>query len=695
MISRPPEFSIGGKTFSRRVGEEFMAEMSHFKQIEDAQRRERQREFENLRIYAGVDNSQWPVELQRYMFNEDRGTPFERFTHIGQFNFCKMKLNGIAGSIARNPFDASYVADDAEQGHLTQALQQAWMSDRELMDWDSELLAAFIQGLIYQSLIGMYVKTDHPASPMGNIALEAYPPGSFFLDNEWRSNTSKTLENVWTLTYMNAEQIKARFEPQKGIIEQELWLLDKFGPQYEMKDLDWNKDLPYRHGDTFLVVEHNYLKKEKITRKFDPVTGITFWEWMDDDAQRELAMANNVDLSNIQEIKLWDNIEYVRAFAPGLSPMYLLQNEKSDIQIGRLKKFPWCPERANGKPLPMLDQLRDAQVEINKRQATITLAAETSVTSGIYADEAMFGSDRQKMTDFEQNRGNPRYVAWLKSGMSRMFPNGIGELVKQQVPGDLFGIVNEMIDLMDRLVPQPAASEGRTERSGESGILFAQKVEVAKTMQTTMIQSVRWLMNDIGEAYFFMAKQLYGQGRRTFTNGKGTKSITINETVINPYTGEEEIINDFSTLPRHRVVISESAAGVNNRLVQRELNATLQQQYQALPAVSLTFAAALIKSLDMDEIEKQAALEAVELEKRRIVSQTEAAISNANVAKQQADSMVKPQQALGGGGPMVAPPPEGAPVGGPAAPVPAALSGQPVELEADFGRQRNELMVTQ
>jgi len=671
------EVSVGNekRRYSRKSDDKLLSHYGQYLNALQVQRREREREFENLRMYCGVDNSQWPKAIQDFMREDARGVNHGQFVHYGQYNLLKLKINGIAGSIIRNPFDATFVADDEEQAPLTMALQEAYMSDKELMDWQAEDTMLTTLGLIYRGTMRMYVKNTFPASPMGNIALECMPPGTTIDDPNWVTTTSKQMMNHWTIALMSPEEIKNRWPKKAGSIDKEMWL--KANSEYEEKvNVDWNRDLDgttNHHGGLETVIQHNYVKKEKITREFDIRTGTVFWEWMSDQQKKDLAAENGIGSEDIKEITLHDNVAYTYTFAPGLTLNEPLDDLKDEFQLGRLPYFPWTTTRINGKPVPMVDQLRDAQLEVNKRQSTITLAAETSINGHTAVDEAVFGMDQKKKEDFVKNRNNPKAVSWLKAGSSRQFPNAFQEVGKSQIPGDLFGIVNEMIDLMDRLVPQPAASEGRTERSGESGILFAHKVEVAKTMQSTMLASRRQLWNDIGEAYFFLAKQLYSKGRRTFTDGKGARKIVVNDPMIDVDTGEETIVNDFSGLSRHRVVISEAPAGVNNRLMQRELNSTLAQHFaQMAPNTSMEFLSGVVESLDRDEVKKQQAMDAVELDKKALRVETEARIANAEVMKQQAQAASQPAGgAPGGGG---APMPGGAPTE-PGAPLPEGLAG--------------------
>lgn len=652
------KYNIGGQIFTRKSDEKLIAEWSQYESAKDATEREREREFENLRMYCGIDNSQWPGTVQNYMFNDNRGTNFganvaraygqysqyaSGFVHFGQYNLLKFKLAGIAGSLIRNPFDASYVADESEQAELTMALQEAYMSDKELMDWNASFLQAYTLSMIYQSVIRIYANNEHPASPLGNIAIECYPPGTNIVSPDWRSGRTNDLRDVWTLSWLDASAIKEKYNAKRDLIQNELNLQKMFGSEYEMSDINWNRDIPVRHGSKLLVVEHSYLKREKVTREIDTYSGTVFWEWLSDEQKMALAQENNVEPDNLQKLDIMDDVAYTYTFAPGLSTNFALHDKKDEFQCGRLRKIPLSSEYQNGKALPLLEQVRDAQLTLNKRMETINNAAESAISRGSYVDEAVFGMDNGKIEDYIKNRRDPKYVARLKAGSSRSFPNGIGELPAGQVPPDLFNIANMIVDLFDRLLPQPAASEGRTERSGESGILFAQKVEVAKTMQMTLLEQIRLFQNAIGEVYFFMAKQLYGKGRRVFTDAKGKRKIIVNDVQINQY-GEEEIVNDFSGLSRHKVVISEAPSGVNNRLTQQEMSASLMQSFQGLPSVAIQMGKNLIKSLNYDSIQKQEAMDAINLEEERIRVQTELAIANAQMALQQAQQMNVPPE---------------------------------------------------
>lgn len=632
------EFKIAGKTFTRKSDERAMMIWDEYNRYRDATEVDIEREFENLDFFYGLDGRQWRTEAKNQMEDEDRP--------LGTYNLVQRKVSGIAGSLIRNPFDTKYIGDTPSLDHLTQILQQMYLSDRELMDWDSELHQGIIYGLSYRTCFWMRVETDLPASPIGNIAIRHLLPGTWIADPAWKSLSSKSLSTLYRFHYMRAKDLKQTYKTKSGEIQNEIDFQNRYGEYFEKdEDVDWSQDATTSKGDSFLVVEKHYLDVERVTREFDPATGTIFWEWMDDEEKVSVAQKLDIPPERIREEKVNSKIYKVAAMAPDF-PNLILEDGKHFCQIGRLPFFPWASQWVNGKPVGIVDQLKDAQREINERQATITLGAQGAVNTGVAMDPAMFGNDETKISEFKKHFGNPRQIARLKSGASRQFPNGLTPLARAAIAPELFAIVNDMIQLMDILVPQPAAGEAQS-KSGESGILFAQKLEVMKTLQTPMMFSYRQLIEDIGEAYLYYASKLYSKGMRTFSTGDGKDSFEINVPALDDLTGEEIVENDFSEIAsvRHRLQLAESPKGVNIRLINRELNMGILGTWprDSMPNTGMVFAENVVRSLDMTEEEKESASKAIELDKRLIESNTEAQIKqNESLTAQ------LPQQAVGG-----------------------------------------------
>ncbi len=646
MISSPsflnPTLDIGGMKFSRKSDEAFLHTLSEYQTYYDSTIEDRRREDENVGFFYGLENRQWPTEAIEQLQHEGR--------HIGTYNLSHRKVAGIAGSISRNPFDAKYIGDSPDFDYLTEILQQMYLSDKELMDWDAEYLQCLIYGLIYRGILEIKVETEAPASPLGNIALRNRLPGTVILDPDWKSTSSKHLENAYITTYLTAKQIKEIYHKKTDEINSEISMTELFGKTFETNEgILWNQDNPLTRGSTYLVIEKRYIERESVTRSYDPITKTIFWEWMTEDEKIDLAQRLEIPGENIKDFKVQTKISKTRTICPALSTNLVLEDEKDTFQIGRLPLFPWSATWINGKSLGIIDFLKDAQREINYRQSTITLAAQGAINTGVAIDPAAFGNDEGLISQFKQNYGNPRQVAQLKSGASRQFPDAVKPLARIQVAPDLYTIASQMIDLMDILVPQPAAGEARTERSGESGIHFSQKLEVMKTMQTPIMAGVRQLWNDIAESYLYLASQLYSHGMRRFASADGKVEFDINVPSIDPATGQETIQNDFSKVAgiRHRIQISESPSGINVRLIQRELNLGILGTWprDMLPNSAITYAENVQRNMDLSETEKANAQKAIELDRKLVESRTMAEIAQNEMVINQTTQQQAQQQA--------------------------------------------------
>ena len=645
MIANPAflnsTIDIGGTKFSRKADEMFVNTLQEYQNFYDSTINDRRRENENVGFFYGLENKQWPNNAVQQLKHEGR--------HIGTYNLSHRKVAGIAGSISRNPFDAKYVGDSSEFDWLTEILQQMYLSDKDLMDWSSEYLQCLIHGLIYRGILEIRVENQMPASPLGNIAIRNRLFGTVILDPDWKSTSSKHLETVFVLSYLTAKQIKEIYNKKTDEIEAEIRMTELFGKKFELNQgVLWNEDNPMTMGSRYLVIEKRFMEQEKVTRSYDPVTKTIFWEWMTDDQKVNLAQRMNIPGENIKDFEVKVKVSKTRTICPGISTNLSLEDSKDTFQIGRLSIFPWSATWVNGKSLGIIDFLKDAQREINYRQSTITLAAQSAINSGVIMDPAAFGNDEGLIEQFKQNYGNPRQVAMSKAGASRQFPDAVKPLARIQVAPDLYNIASQMIDLMDILVPQPAAGEARTERSGESGIHMAQKLEVMKTMQTPIMAGVRQLWNDLAESYLYLASQLYSKGMRRFTSGDGKSEFDINVPAVDPMTGQETILNDFSKIAgiRHRIQITESPNGINVRLIQRELNLGILSTWprDMLPNSAVTYAENVQRSMDLSEKEKDNAQKAIDLDRRLVESRTMAEIAqNEVIINQAAQQAAQPQ----------------------------------------------------
>lgn len=621
------EFEIGGARFTRTADERYVHQLQEYTNILMATTSDRKREAENLRFLYGLDDGQWPSYLN---LEEMRS----KGRQIGTYNLSYRKVTGIAGSITSNPFDAKFLCDDPSLDEQTRALQQAFLRDKELMDWPPEYLMCVILGLSYASWLDMTVENTRPADPQGCIALRCRQPFSTIPDPDWRSVNGKNLELQYCIGYLTARQMKDIYHVKTDEIEAELQRLRFTERLYENNEkIDFRVDQPSTVGSQYKVIEKRYLETKRVIREWDPVTKAVFWEDMSDEEKIDLAQKLDIQSERIERRSVNSKRYRVRTIVEQMQNL-ILEDGEHYIQIERIPSFLYTATRLNGKCLGLIDFLKDAQRQINFRVGAITYATQAAVNTGVGIDPAAWGNDQTKINEFKNNFGDPHQVTEFKPNASRAYPNAIVPLPRITVSQDLYRVAAEMIDLMDLLVPQPPAGEARTERSNESGYHYAQKLQVMKTLQAPMMNGVRILWNEIAEAYLYLACQHYKKGYRVFRVGDNAAGVAINRPAIDISTGEEYIENDFSLLNplRVRVQIAESPLAVNTRVLQTETNLALLQAWpQNLPFSSLTFVENILKYTEMSDSDKEKAKERLALDEQLIRSRMEAQI-RANTA---------------------------------------------------------------
>lgn len=583
----------------------------------------------NWKMYSGFEHGQWPTQSINDLKSQNR--------HIAQYNFIRGKVDGLAGSIVKNWFDIDFVPVDGEYSNLTQALKELFYSDKEMMDWNDEYMLAVIDGLVYGCVEQMVINTRY--NDLGNIGFERILPGHIILDPHWKTNSGWDLKKAWKIAYLNPKEIMEIYDHKSERIKERVDLMVLHGQSYQRDETSgtvphFNLDNIY--GTQYRVIEFHHIEKEK--KEFEYVVGI------DDKPdvkipegtkpfKQEWIMNNRIDTSNgIIKKKATVDTYYVSTICPDLDNEQMLEDRKSEIQIGRLPFFIWSAARINGINSGIVELLEDAQLSLNKRESLLEHMIATSSMGGLMIDPAIVGNDSRKQQYLLDNANKPNFKMLTESGAlasGREFFKRLPEVTYQS---EIHEQLERMSEYMDRLSKQTATLEGRNESSHDTGILFARRQIQSEIAQTVLVKGLERYWNEKGEAYLLFAPQLYGGTYREFTtssyNGKENRNtVAINDTVDTPVG--KITYNDITTLPRHKVIVTQSPQGITVRATERAISAEL---LRSIPENNIVSKAQLTKNImetldnkddDREKLKAAAELEyqlAVETIKTQIVS---------------------------------------------------------------------------
>jgi hypothetical protein len=192
--------------------------------------------------------------------------------------------------------------------------------------------------------------------------------------------------------------------------------------------------------------------------------------------------------------------------------------------------------------------------------------------------------------------------------------------------------------------------DARSEGAAESGILYARKQLQAEITQTLLIKSLEQHWNDKGEAYLLTAKQLYSGIYREFYSRETNEIIPLNVPQIT--LSGEVIDNDISTLPRMKVIVDQSPAGVTHRAIDRSINTELLRVVgPENPLSRAKMVANVMKTLDHSKSEQKELEEASNLEyefaKENLMTQLLGLKSQQLQLSMQMQQMNQPQMPMG------------------------------------------------
>jgi hypothetical protein len=599
---------------------------------------DRDREKFNWEMYSGLDNGQWDKKAAAKLAKEGR--------QIAQYNFIRNKVDGTAGFLIKNRMDIDFAPIDGKVSNLTTILKNLYYADKELLDWDASFNQFVLDFCIFGGTEEMVISDRY--SPFGNIGFERILPGHIIFDPNWDTNSGWDLKKAFKISYLTPEELKNKYHTKVDEIENAIMLEKYSGPQYQSLTSDdgstprFNQD--DRYGSRYRVVECHDMRREykNVEYAVDGSGRLVQVPDGDDSYKQQWAIQNAIDLEiGIIEKRVPIDVYYVTSVCDQLMPNRPLQEARGLIQIGRLPFFHSSFARINGRDSGLPDLLKDAQQAINKRQSLIDYMMTSSANGGMIADPMLFGNDASKMADFEANRNDPKFLEWSAPGEIASGREHIKQIPKHPFPAEVVNDENRLWDISDRISKMPAASDGRSEGSEESGILYARKQQQAEINNTTILKAIEQHENEKGEAYMLLAQTLYSGVYREFrVPGLEEKTITINDEVMTE--NGPEVMNDISKLPRHRVIVTQSTQGVSYRERERAINAELIKFLPPQNPISRSLVVKnIMESLDSNTEDRAAYVDAADIELQLAIESTVSQIKNLKFQQAQIDAQMQ------------------------------------------------------
>jgi hypothetical protein len=256
------------------------------------------------------------------------------------------------------------------------------------------------------------------------------------------------------------------------------------------------------------------------------------------------------------------------------------------------------------------------QQTINKRESKLSDMIETATGGGKLVNKDLFDTPA-KRERFRKMANDPSYVEFVDGDeMSR--DRAIQYINSAQYPNQIIEQLGRMWDVVDRISKVPASIEAISENSNESGILFERKIQVSRINTITLMNRIKNFHAKAAEAYFWQFQTSYNGTERHFSTPDGKKAIILNRRVFNPKDGKIYVQNRPDQIPRCQVICTESKSSPNKTIRDRAIYSEMYNlSTQTNPEYASLFFKLIIKTMELDEKEKDEVLEISKIQQMR------------------------------------------------------------------------------
>ena len=598
-----------------------------------AQEEDYKRGLKAWKYYFALPGDQWSEE-DRAVMADERRYPF-------QFDILSPKINTMAGALIMDMPDTDWIPYEGWKTTGTEAIKSTYYSDKEVTNWDFALIHLIKAGLVHSGWVEMVeTKKYHP---LGNIGLEYVR--RFIPSPYWKSNNDRDLKEGYKQCYFTPDALAFKYKAKSDLIRNAIANQKGGTEELSTNASDQRNNFEGKVGDEYEVIETLWLeiiKTERLVgRKRDALLTIPFPVSDDQELLQKFARENDIEWDTVNPEPYDDIVSHKTAICPSLDPNMILHDKKTRVQVRGLPIFHFTTIRHDGKDKGLAESIIDIQQTINKRVSLETnLIEKANGGSDIY-NENLF-TDEKKRRDFVQNKNKTGRTFFADLDGVKNISEQVGSA---QFPSQPMTQIELMFDKLLPVVSQVSDAWSAQSSSGEAGILFERKVQMNKIGTLVLDKSLRQLLNNLGEAYFYQWQITYGDHQREVAT-KGGKETT----VLNEQLEDGSIRNDVKYTPRCKVIVSENVRSATRQIRDRTMSTELLKNLnpETNPLTYQNTIGIFINSLDYKEDEMEVMKADVQLEKMAAktnivarIAQNTAAVSGAALQDKQAQGALE------------------------------------------------------
>lgn len=513
----------------------------------------------NHNFFSGLHGGQW------FANDAAEADSSDRIRHT--LNLIMPSIEQIVGDLMSNPHSVDFVTDDSSYVGDADLMKQLFDADYSLGHFKTAITEYQRDVLIHTGVLQIYPNYSHHSK--GNIGLRRVSPLNILTDPFWQTDDTADCGYAFQAPWASIEGIRDLCRANAKTSEAVEFAYKTFqshGVNTAIDVSEQRRDITSefynQESQQFRVIECYYMVSEKVSkvqRNSDKASLGMF-------SKKELALAKVDELHGHQNGVMYSVIEdtiavcRVFTFVPGLDDSLVIADGLYPIQMGRLPFIFRSTHNNLGERQGLVDMLIGPQVEINKRESSASEVLDRTARANVEYESDAFGDDSTMERDYADRFMKTGQM--LKVAPGALSENKIRKSAPVVAPTDLWSATDRAVAFMDRILGLTAARQGET-KSHDSAIMFSDQVAQAEIKMFLLNTGLSDTLEQLGDMYFYGAKDLYVGDTRKILNPKNGKITEINK--ISIVDGRPVISNEIASLPRFVVRIEQAKHGLTVR----------------------------------------------------------------------------------------------------------------------------------
>lgn len=529
-----------------------------------ATQKQRDRLFENIKMYAPVEGSSWDSASYNRLVNEGR--------HPVNIDIASRKIETLAGSIRSEKWDFDYQPISLADQPILKNIKWLYFRDKEQYNYVDSENHCLVRGLLHSATEEIDVRYD--ICPTGAIAFHCNQPGMVLKDPHYLSDDLKDWRRGIKHGWFTAQEMIDKWESNDPFIRQQARMDKIHGESYgRLENVDTFQNAPSRWGSKYQVIEYRWLEEENSTRLvgFD-VDGklVEFPPELKkrNEVQKYMEVNGVLGWRSIREVPYYKRTLKVAVICPSISTSAILYKGDHHIQCGFLGWFPFSACREVGVDKGIMDALKDVQRTFNYRHAKVDDILASGTCGQKVVDVTRLANGLRDLDDLRQNATRPDYMMAVEGDPKAV----VSAMPHGEVPQSVWNSITELLGLFDRVSPVTPALEG-TGPKEESGVLFELRHAVTKLGTLLLYDNWRGHLGNKAEAWYNQARITYKDQMLRAKNRDTNEVVQFNGSQYGVKGNKitRSSVNSIADLPRARVYVTLRRDSPTERVAERSM----------------------------------------------------------------------------------------------------------------------------